>query len=81
MSKDISRPFKERQETIMKSEKNCGVMVPVYNRPDGFELFDRWNKEIADGSLISGEVVFGIVSPPKQDMLVAGKACDICDGA
>lgn len=73
------KPVMCRQDTIVKLEINTGVMVPLYNRPDGFELFDQWSKEITAGSVISGEVVCGIVSPSKQYEPLVGKAFDVCD--
>jgi hypothetical protein len=80
MSKSVGgAPVMRRQDTIMRLEINGGVMVPLYNRADGFELFAQWNKEIADGGVTSGEIVCGIVSPSKQDMLVVGKVFDGCD--
>lgn len=79
MSKSLVAPIMRRQETIIKLEINDGVMVPVYNRPDGFELFDQWMKEVGEGAVISGVVMCGIVSPVKPSAPLIGESFDECD--
>ena len=80
MPKDINyKPVMRRQETIMKLEINHGVMVPLYNRPDGFKLFDQWMQEVGEGAVISGDVMYGIVYPSKPSAPLIGKSFDECD--